>query len=120
MRRGGRSTPNDPTHLMIKMMVWSPEGQQAALDATRDGLPARRGVDLLLRKKFPQAYLRPTPQLRALVGSEVASVMRSLGYVPVPRVRRSERRWKLKPVTKNRDVHHPATSSKLIGESRCS
>jgi hypothetical protein len=75
----------------MKAIIWSSEGKQTALDSTEAGFPALCGVDLLLQRKLHNEY-RHDPaieslQLPLIVGSEVANVMRELGYTETRRAK---------------------------------
>ena len=76
---------DDPLYVKMKGVIWSPEGQQAALDATKNGWPAICGVDPLLQKHLGNEYRHIAPanmglQLTLAAGAQVALVMGELGY----------------------------------------
>lgn len=75
---GGLSL-NDPVFLKIVDVTWSKEGQAAAVEATKAGLPALAGVDRLLQKELGDRYGKHDLGT-ASAGSVVAEVMRHLGY----------------------------------------
>jgi len=95
-------TLDSPTYQTIKRIVWSPEGQQAALEAVKCGHPALGGVDPLLQKELGKDYGREDLGT-ASAGSEVAMMMRERGYTEAGRgscphgcVARSGLTWKPK------------------------
>lgn len=78
-------TDDEPLYIEMKKIIWSAEGQQAALDATKAGRPALCGVDPLLQKYLGKQYRYIGPanaglQLTLAAGSQVALVMGELGY----------------------------------------
>jgi hypothetical protein len=99
---------DDPLFQAMKAIIWSSEGQQAALDATNAGRPAVCGVDPLLQTALGREYrhIAPAntgPRLPLEVGSQVAMVMRQLGYTesgrgvcPKECVIKSGQKWKPK------------------------
>ena len=80
MRSADAETPNDPVGLLVKMTVWSPEGQQAILNAAKAGLSAADPIEALVRRTFSGTYLRSSARLRGMVATEVAQVLSRLGY----------------------------------------
>jgi hypothetical protein len=69
----------DATFMEIRRIVRSAEGRKAAIDATRNALPALSGVDPLLRAKLGDRY-RKTDRGTASAGALVAEVMHELGF----------------------------------------
>ena len=70
---------DDPILLRMHEVIYSKEGREAALKATKDGLPAMAGVDPLLAEALGSDY---GPHNRSTInaGEIVGSLMRSLGY----------------------------------------
>jgi hypothetical protein len=75
----GGLTLDDPIHRKMVEIVWSTEGQKAALEATAKGLPALCGVDPLLRSELGDLYGKHDMGT-ASAGAIVAEVMRHKGY----------------------------------------
>jgi hypothetical protein len=75
---GGLSL-DDPVHLRIVEIAWSIAGQQAAIDATQQGIPALCGVDLLLQAELGDLYGKHDLGT-ASAGAVVAAVMRHRGF----------------------------------------
>jgi hypothetical protein len=75
----GGLTLDDPIHRRMVEIIWSLEGQKAALDATARGLPALCGVDTLLRSELGDLYGKHDMGT-ASAGAIVAEVMRHKGF----------------------------------------
>ena len=85
MPKGDGLYDGHPLYEKMKEIIWSAEGQKAAEDAVKAGLPAICGVDPLLQKHLPNEYRYESPansgqQLPAAAGTQVAEVMSALGY----------------------------------------
>jgi hypothetical protein len=96
---GGLSL-DDPVFLRIVEVAWSRQGQEAAVDATKAGMPALCGVDRLLSAELGDRYGKHDLGT-ASAGSVVAEVMRHLGYreagqgsCPVDCTAKTGMRWK--------------------------
>ena len=71
---------DDPVHRRIVEVIWSPpQGPKAAIDTTKQGLPALCGVDILLQAQLGDLYHKHDLGT-ASAGSVVAELMRHLGY----------------------------------------
>lgn len=70
---------DDPVYRRMVELIWSLRGQKAAVDATKQGLPALCGVDILLQAELGDLYHKHDPGT-ASAGSVVAELMRHLGY----------------------------------------
>ena len=70
---------DDPVHQRIVDIIWSVAGQKAAVEATKKGLPALCGVDMLLQAELGDLYHKHDLGT-ASAGSVVAELMRHLGY----------------------------------------
>jgi len=75
---GGLSL-DDPVYRRIVEICWSTEGRKAAVEATKQGLPALCGVDPLLQADLGDQYGK-FDLGTASAGSVVAEVMHHLGY----------------------------------------
>ncbi len=75
----GGLTTDDPVHQRIVDVAWSIEGQKAAVAATKQGVPALCGVDILLQADLGDQYGKYDLGT-ASAGAVVAEVMRHLGY----------------------------------------
>ncbi len=70
---------DDPVFLKMVELAWSPAGQKAAIDATKQGMPALCGVDILWQAELGDLYGKHDLGT-ASAGAVVAEVMRHLGY----------------------------------------
>lgn len=70
----------DPVYIRIGEIVWSEEGRQAAIRATKEGLPALAGIEPLIVADLGNRY-HPHDLGTASAGSIVGELMRHLGYV---------------------------------------
>ena len=70
---------DDPIILRMHEVIYSKDGREAALAATKAGLPAMAGVDPLLAEALGSDY-GPHNQGTNNAGEIVGSLMRSLGY----------------------------------------
>jgi hypothetical protein len=70
---------DDPVYLRIADLVWSPQGREAAIQATKQGIPAVCGVDILLQADLGDQYSSHDQGTNA-AGVIVAELMRHLGY----------------------------------------
>ena len=70
---------DDPVYLEIQALVQSPEGREAAIEATKKGLPALCGVDVLLQAKLGYQYRKEDGGTQC-AGDLVAKMTRQLGY----------------------------------------
>lgn len=75
---GGLRT-DDPVYRRIVDLAWSIQGQKAAVAATKQGVPALCGVDVLLQADLGNLYGKYDLGT-ASAGAIVAEVMRHLGY----------------------------------------
>ena len=101
MSSGGMAS-DDPLYLAMREVVWSKEGQAAALSATAAGQPAMALVDPLIQAKMGARYGREQ-QGTVNAGFIVAELMRSLGYekegegpLPPNCVAKTAARWRPK------------------------
>ena len=75
----GGLTNDDPVVIQMIEIIWSNEGREAALEATRKGLPAVSGIDPLLQAALGDRYHKHN-QGTMNAGFYVAELMRHLGY----------------------------------------
>jgi hypothetical protein len=72
--------PNDhPLSIKMSEIINSKEGKAAAIAATEAGQPAMMGIDPLLLAALGDSYTKYN-QITMTAGSQVAEMMRSLGY----------------------------------------
>lgn len=72
-------TSNDPISIKMTEIIFSPEGKAAAIDATKQGLPALAGVDPMLAAALGVDY-GPHNSGTINAGYLVAEMMRTQGY----------------------------------------
>jgi hypothetical protein len=70
---------DDPIYRKIIEIIWSNEGKALAIEATKQGIPALCGVDILLRQELGDRYGKHDLGT-ASAGDVVAKMMRHLGY----------------------------------------
>lgn len=70
---------DDPISLKMIEIIFSPEGRQAALDATNKGEPAMLGIDPLLKAALGVDYGSHNMGT-ATAGAIVGALMRQLGF----------------------------------------
>jgi hypothetical protein len=70
---------DDPISLKMIEIIFSPEGRQAALEATNKGEPAMLGIDPLLQTALGVDY-GPHNRGTVTAGAIVGALMRQLGY----------------------------------------
>ncbi len=70
---------DSPLGRAMREIINSPEGVAVALQATKDGLPALGGIDLLLQEKLGQEY-RTAYEATIQAGYLTALMMRQEGY----------------------------------------
>ena len=70
---------DDPITVKMQAVVTSKEGREAALTATRNGLPAMAGVDPLLQVALGSDYGAHN-MATTTAGGLVGELMRSLGH----------------------------------------
>jgi hypothetical protein len=102
-RREKSLTLDDPISKRMEMVIFSPEGKTAALEATAQGLPALAGIDPLLVDALGKDYGKHN-EATAQAGFVLTNMMRQLGYenggsAPLPKncVARSGQLFVLKP-----------------------
>ncbi len=78
----GALSSNDPLYHRMVDIAWSKAGKEAAVEATKQGLPALCGVDRLLREQLGDLYHKHNMGTFS-AGGAVAEVMRHLGYKQV-------------------------------------
>ena len=72
-------TSDDPITIRMHEVIHSKEGREAALKATKEGLPAMVGIDPLLQVALGVDY-GPHNMGTQTAGDLVGKMMRSLGY----------------------------------------
>jgi hypothetical protein len=83
---------SDPVYLKIEEIIWSPQGREAAVEATKNGLPALAGVEPLIVAELGDQY-SPHNQGTLNAGYVQAELMRHLGYVENGRGEMPEGLW---------------------------
>ncbi|RWO32331.1 MAG: hypothetical protein EOS10_11570 [Mesorhizobium sp.] len=77
--RSGGITFSDPVHIRMEEIIWSKEGKDLMIQATKLGLPALAGVERLIVSDLGDRY-HPHDLGTVDAGSIAGEVMRHLGY----------------------------------------
>lgn len=80
--RSGGMTLDDPVYLAMEEIIWSQEGKQGTINATKTGLPALAGVEPIIVAKLAGQY-HPHDMGTVSAGSIVGELMQHLGYKKV-------------------------------------